>query len=100
METINQFLPTRNELANAAMLVSYLEGDGQYTQPLGEGVFFPAAADGTQRAVAAAQLVEVLLAEAENAADGRRRIPAGFRPARYLQGAFWRRDRSEHAEAS
>jgi hypothetical protein len=50
--------------------------------------------------VAFDRFIAALLAEAENAVDGRHRLPAGATLPNYTKPAFWRRDRSEHAEAS
>ena len=68
-----------NDLANAAMLV-YIEGDGQYTcNHSAKASSSPSPATAHDAPSQPPELVELLLTEAINAADGRRRIPSGGR---------------------
>ena len=95
----HQLAAARDELATEASLAAYIEHGASYSAPIGEGLHLPQG-DGTMLVVAFDRFITALLAEAENAADGRHRLPAGATLPNYTKPGFWRRERVHEAEAS
>jgi hypothetical protein len=62
-EAIGELARARDQLSDEAVLVSFLQNDGQYTQPLTGAIQRPGA-DGTNPAIGFVELTELMLKEA------------------------------------
>lgn len=65
---ITELARTRDQLGDEALLVSFLEHDGQFTQPIGAGIRRPMS-DGTIQTIDFSQLIELMRTEAEVAEE-------------------------------